>query len=132
VVWRCFLGCFVSRLLLNSPCIATELLLGGLPGVGVEYGVQGFLFFGCGCVLGVSECYEGCDACGLWDVEGFPEILFVVVSYPACADALEVGGDGHGLEGDGGVYEAPASGDFVVCGVCSDYCECACADVAVE
>lgn len=38
-VWRCFWGCFVSGLVLNSPWVATELLLGGLPGVGVEYGV---------------------------------------------------------------------------------------------
>ena len=58
--------------------------------------------------------------------------MLVVVSYPACADALEVGGDGHGLEGDGGVYEAPAFGDGVVCGVCSDDGECGLADVAVE
>lgn len=82
--------------------------------------------------MGVSECDEGCDVCVLGDVESFPELVFVVVSYPACADALEVGGYGHGLEGDGGVYEAPASGDFVVCGVCSDDCECAFSDVAVD
>ena len=43
-----------------------------------------------------------------------------------------MGGDGHGLEGDGGVDEGPAFGDGVVCGVCSDDCECAFADVAVE
>jgi hypothetical protein len=33
VVWRVFLVYFMSRLLLNSPCIATELLGGWFPGV---------------------------------------------------------------------------------------------------
>jgi len=82
--------------------------------------------------LGVAECDEGCYAGGFRDVEGLAQVVLVVVSYPACADSLEVGGYGHGLEGDGGVCVAPAAAYGVVCGVCSDYGECAFADVAVE
>jgi hypothetical protein len=98
----------------------------------VEYLVEGFLGFSAWCLGGVSEADEGYDAGVLGDIEGLPEASLVVVSYPAGADSLEVGCDGHGLEGDGGVDEAPAPGDGVFGGVCSDDGECAGADVAVE
>ncbi len=58
---------FGLGLLLNSPWVATGWLL---PGVGVEYGVEGSFFSGFGCFLGVSEGYEGGYVGVLGDVEG--------------------------------------------------------------
>lgn len=83
-------------------------------------------------MVGVAECDEGCDPGVLGDVEGLAQVFLVVVSYPACADSLEVGGYDHGLEGDDGVYEAVFFGDGVVGGVCADDGEWGFADVAVE
>ena len=83
-------------------------------------------------MVGVSEYDEGRDAGGRGDVEGLLEPGLVVVPYSVHADALEVGGDDHGLEGDSGVREAPALGDGVVGCVCPDDGECAGADVAFK
>jgi hypothetical protein len=46
VVWRCFAVCFGCVLLLNSYCIATVLLEGGLFGVLVSFCALGFFLGG--------------------------------------------------------------------------------------